>query len=108
GGTRGGRGRRSRGVWSTKSSACTRSAAVPNVLLGVTGSVAALKTPELYAALTQAGHRVRIVATQASLYFFDPTNLDKSRSERDPEIVVLDQDEWLGREEGRVAQRGDA
>jgi phosphopantothenoylcysteine decarboxylase len=77
-------------------------------LLGVTGSAAALKTPELYATLTQAGHRVRIVATQASLYFFDPTNLDKSRSERDPEIVVLDQDEWPGLDEGRRAQRGDA
>ena len=42
------------------------------VLLGVTGSVAAVRTPALYAALRQRGHEVKVVATQASLYFFDP------------------------------------
>jgi phosphopantothenoylcysteine decarboxylase len=77
------------------------------VLLGVTGSVAALKTPELYAALKQAGHRVRVVATKASLYFFEPKTLDPSRPDRNPEIVVLDEDEWPGRDEGRLAERGD-
>jgi len=81
---------------------------VANVLLGVTGSVAALKTPELYAALVAAGLRVRVVATQASLYFFDPRALDPSRPERNPEVVVLDEDEWPGREEGELARRGDA
>ena len=48
-----------------------------NVLLGVTGSVAAIRTPALYEALQQAGHRTRIVATQAALYFFDPAMLDR-------------------------------
>ena len=42
-----------------------------NILLGVTGSVAAIKTPELHAALAQAGHQVKIVATRAATYFFD-------------------------------------
>ena len=78
-----------------------------NVLLGVTGSVAALKTPELYAALQAVGHQVRVVATKTSLYFFDPKTLDPSRSERNPEVVVLDEDEWPSRDEGRLAQRGD-
>ena len=47
-----------------------------NVLLGVTGSVAAIRTPELYRQLRLAGHAVKVVATQAALYFFDPTALD--------------------------------
>ena len=42
------------------------------LILGVTGSVAAIKTPELAAELGQAGHDVRIVATEPALYFFDP------------------------------------
>jgi phosphopantothenoylcysteine decarboxylase len=80
---------------------------VANVLLGVTGSVAALKIPELFAALTLVGHRVRVVATKASLYFLDPQTLDPSRAHRNPEVVVLDEDEWPGLDEGRLAKRGD-
>jgi phosphopantothenoylcysteine decarboxylase len=80
---------------------------VAEVLLGVTGSVAAIKTPELCAALGQAGHDVKIIATQASLYFFDPVSIDPSRTERNPEQVILDADEWPGRDQGRMAQRGD-
>jgi phosphopantothenoylcysteine decarboxylase len=80
---------------------------VAKVLLGVTGSVAAIKTPELYAALNQAGHDVKIVATQASLYFFDPASIDPRRPERNPDRVILDADEWPGRDQGRLAQRGD-
>jgi phosphopantothenoylcysteine decarboxylase len=80
---------------------------VAKVLLGVTGSVAAIKTPELYAALHQAGHDVKIIATQASLYFFDPVSIDPIRTERNPERVILDADEWPGRDQGRLAQRGD-
>lgn len=49
---------------------------MPNVLLGVTGSVAATKTPLLYAALRDAGYRVKIVATPAALYFFDPAAIE--------------------------------
>jgi phosphopantothenoylcysteine decarboxylase len=81
-----------------------------NVLLGVTGSVAAIKTPLLYALLKQAGHRVIVVATNPSLYFFDPAVLDpvdSTRPRRNPEVVVLEQDEWPGREEGQHYQRGD-
>jgi phosphopantothenoylcysteine decarboxylase len=83
------------------------SGTMANVLLGVTGSVAAIRTPSLYAQLKQAGHQVRVVATQASLYFFDPLALDPTRRERNPEIVTLDEDEWPGRTNGRRWQRDD-
>jgi phosphopantothenoylcysteine decarboxylase len=59
-----------------------------NVLLGVTGSVAAVKTPELVAALTAAGHAVKVVATDAAAYFFDPAAVGCP--------VVRDADEWPG------------
>jgi phosphopantothenoylcysteine decarboxylase len=78
-----------------------------NVLLGVTGSVAATLTPALYAALRQVGHQVKVVATQAALYFFDPAALDPADGERNPEVVVLDEDEWPGRAEGQLYRRGD-
>ena len=58
------------------------------VLLGVTGSVAAIYTPEVVDALRQAGHEVKVVATQASLYFFDAAALTPA--------VVVDADEWPG------------
>ena len=38
-----------------------------NLLLGVTGSVAAIKTPLVFETLRRAGHAVKVVATQASL-----------------------------------------
>jgi phosphopantothenoylcysteine decarboxylase len=78
-----------------------------NVLLGVTGSVAAIRTPDLYGLLRQAGYPVKVVATRAALYFFDPAALDPSRPERNPEVVILDEDEWPGSAEGRRWQRGD-
>jgi phosphopantothenoylcysteine decarboxylase len=59
-----------------------------NVLLGVTGSVAAIYTPELFAELRGAGHDVKIVATDAALYFFDPAPLGSS--------LVRNADEWPG------------
>ncbi len=71
-----------------------------NILLGVTGSVAAIRTPELHRQLTLAGHAVKIVATQAALYFFEPVSLG-------PSIVVRDEDEWPGRDQGRLWQRDD-
>ncbi len=68
-----------------------------NVLLGVTGSVAAIKTPVLYEALREAGHPVRVVATKASTYFFDPSGLSSTPTgRRDRDIVSLDEDEWPG------------
>jgi phosphopantothenoylcysteine decarboxylase len=78
-----------------------------NVLLGVTGSVAAIKTQELADALRRAGHPVKVVATHAALYFFDPLELTPGRSRRDPEVVVLDEDEWPGRDEERRWRRGE-
>ncbi len=78
-----------------------------NVLLGVTGSVAALRTPDLYRELTRLGHRVKVVATQAALYFFDPVELDPSHAGRNPEVVILDEDEWPGRAAGRRYRRDD-
>jgi phosphopantothenoylcysteine decarboxylase len=70
------------------------------VVLGVTGSVAAIKTPELLAALREHGHEVRVVATEPALYFFDPDSLvarDGSPSEA-PTVRALfrDRDEWPG------------
>jgi phosphopantothenoylcysteine decarboxylase len=86
-----------------------------NVLLGVTGSVAAIRTPELYQSLRHAGHQVKIVATQASLYFFDPAGIGKNTEAPKPsegitrnrDIVILDEDEWPGRDRGVHYQRDD-
>jgi phosphopantothenoylcysteine decarboxylase len=63
------------------------------VLLGVTGSVAAVRTPRLVESLTEAGHDVQIVATKASLYFFDAEPL-RGR-------LTLDADEWPGEKYSR-------
>jgi phosphopantothenoylcysteine decarboxylase len=73
-----------------------------NVLLGVTGSVAAIRTPELYQALKEAGHAVRIVATQSARYFFDSTRLKSNGAD-----LIVDEDEWPGQVEGRRYQRDD-
>jgi len=58
------------------------------VLLGVTGSVAACKTPELVQALLNQRHEVRIVATEPALYFFDPEPFQG--------MLLRDADEWPG------------
>ncbi len=78
-----------------------------NVLLGVTGSVAAVRTPQVYDALCAAGHAVRIAATQASLYFFDPAGISPIVGGRNREVVHLDADEWPDREAGGRYARGD-
>ncbi len=70
-----------------------------NVLLGVTGSVAAVKTPDLFAALTAAGHTVRVAPTQFARSFFDPADLpagapDDPLAVRGQSTVYLDEDEW--------------
>jgi phosphopantothenoylcysteine decarboxylase len=77
------------------------------VLLGVTGSVAAIKTPLVYQALREAGHDVKIVSTQAATYFFDPAAVAPLASGRNREVAYLDEDEWPGRSEGRLYQRED-
>lgn len=79
-----------------------------NVLLGVTGSVAAVRTPELYAELIRAGHAVKVVATSAALYFFDAIELNFPASRtRDPETIILDEDEWPGKTSGQRYRRDD-
>jgi phosphopantothenoylcysteine decarboxylase len=65
------------------------------LILGVTGSVAAIKTPDLVASLRGAGHDLRLVATEPSLYFFDPAAIDAGRAGIEPPTTVLrDRDEW--------------
>jgi len=49
------------------------------VILGVTGSVAAIRTPELFAAIRAQEHLVRVVATEPALYFFDAGQLASRR-----------------------------
>jgi phosphopantothenoylcysteine decarboxylase len=78
-----------------------------NVLLGVTGSVAAIRTPMLFGALRRAGHQMRVVATDAALYFFNPAELDPAHSARNPAVVTVDADEWPGRDAGRRYRRDD-
>lgn len=66
-----------------------------NILLGVTGSVAAIYTRELFEDLRGAGHQVKVVATKASTYFFDATQLaPREPTVRNPDVVILDEDEW--------------
>jgi phosphopantothenoylcysteine decarboxylase len=77
------------------------------VLLGVTGSVAAILTPSLFEALKAAGHNVKVVATRAALYFFDPVVLESSGGQRNREVVIIDDDEWRGRDENKRWQRGE-
>jgi phosphopantothenoylcysteine decarboxylase len=68
-----------------------------NILLGVTGSVAAIYTPQLFDDLRQAGHDVKIVATKASLYFFDAIAIaPETPGERNKNALILDEDEWPG------------
>src|SRR6266446_6018904 len=78
-----------------------------NILLGVTGSVAAIHTPLLFGELRQAGHQVRVVATGSALYFFKPAELSGGER-RDPHLVTLDEDEWPGQDHGTRYQRGDS
>src|SRR5688500_16096425 len=94
--------------------------AMANVLLGATGSVAAVRVPALFDALTAAGHSVKVVATGAATYFFDPAAIQATRTRthagpagksalgRDPELVILDQDDWPRREGRERYDRGDA
>jgi phosphopantothenoylcysteine decarboxylase len=61
---------------------------VANVLLGATGSVAAIRVPLLFEQLSARGYTVKVVATKAATYFFDPAPLR--------EQLTLDADEWPG------------
>lgn len=72
---------------------------VKKVLLGVTGSVAAVKTSEIVQSLRGLGHEVIVAATGPSLAFFDPETLGAlPETELPPGRVhpglYLDEDEW--------------
>ncbi|HMO35561.1 MAG TPA: flavoprotein [Gemmatales bacterium] len=58
-----------------------------NILLGITGSVAAIKTRELLQALLDDGHLVKVVATNPALYFLDRNSLPAG-------TLFTDADEW--------------
>jgi len=68
------------------------------LILGVTGSVAAIRTPALFALLREAGHDVRAVATEPALYFFDPAELgpmqDGGGPIASPSPLYRDAHEW--------------
>jgi phosphopantothenoylcysteine decarboxylase len=70
------------------------------IVLGVTGSVAAIRTPALYTSLCTAGHEVRVVATEPALFFFDTDELLAACFESPgarPGPVFRDRDEWPSR-----------
>jgi phosphopantothenoylcysteine decarboxylase len=77
------------------------------ILLGVTGSVAAIHTPLLFQDLRAASHEVKIVATNAALYFFEPAVIGSDIGRRNADVLILDEDEWPGRHEGQIYRRGD-
>ena len=67
---------------------------MPRIVLGVTGSVAAVRTPALFSAMSSAGHQVRVVATDPALYFFDPAELGPPQAGGGP--LYRQTDEWPG------------
>ncbi len=67
---------------------------MPRLLLGVTGSVAAMRTPALVEALRAGGNEVRVVATEPALHFFGPKDLGPGDADGGP--LYRDADEWAG------------
>ena len=75
-----------------------------NILLGVTGSVAAIKIPEICGLLLEKSHKINLLCTSSSLYFFDQQHLKRQF----PSIsVTTDEMEWPMLETGGKYQRGD-
>src|SRR4051812_16261417 len=66
---------------------------MPKIVLGVTGSVASVRTPSLFAALTDLGHEVRVVATEPSLHFFNPLEIVSANNPHHRPLY-RDRDEW--------------
>lgn len=62
------------------------------IVMGVTGSVAAIRTPALFSLLQSLGHEVRVVATEPALHFFAPADLGPPRPDGGP--LFRDIDEW--------------
>jgi phosphopantothenoylcysteine synthetase/decarboxylase len=70
-----------------------------NIVLGITGSVAAILTEKLCESLLSSGHAVKIVATNPSLYFLpqktgDHLRLAVSGGEYAAVELFRDKDEW--------------
>ncbi len=65
-----------------------------NILLGVTGSVAAIRVPAIVTALTAQGHSVRIVATKSARHFVNFAQIGGAVGVRNPSVVSLDEHEW--------------
>ena len=76
------------------------------LILGVTGSVAAIRTPALFRALVAAGHEVRVVATEPALYFFGAEELRDGgvAGAAASQVLFRDADEWPGTRYGRGDQ----
>lgn len=69
------------------------------VLLGITGSVAAIRAPALLRQLLEDRHDVKAVATRASRYFFDPVEMGRDptkAAEFSNDRLFFDEDEWSG------------
>ena len=64
------------------------------IVLGVTGSVAAIRTPALADGLRALGHVVRVVATEPALHFFDPADLPPDPADPLGGPIFRDRDEW--------------
>ena len=70
------------------------------IILGITGSVAAVLTPKLISALLDSGHEIKIIATSPALYFtktqtlFDKRIIGGENGVHDWAEVFLDKDEW--------------
>jgi hypothetical protein len=66
-----------------------------NMVLGITGSEAAVLTENMCASLLSAGHAIRVVETNPSLYFLQP---DAVLIEADPANGLALSAERVGRE----------
>lgn len=71
-----------------------------NIVLGISGSIAAFKSAELASQLTQAGHSVHPVMTKASTEFITPLTIQALT--RNPVLITLEdeRDSW---EPGHIA-----
>jgi len=56
------------------------------ILLGVTGSVAAVLTKKIVKSLQAAGHEVRVVVTESARFFFQEKEVEA--------LILKDEDEW--------------
>lgn len=79
---------------------------MPNLLLGVTGSVAAIYTPELTADLAASGFQVKVLTTRAGEYFFDAARVTSVDTGGALPGFIRDEDEWPGLGRGGLYQRG--